>query len=138
MDRKPGKARLMSSLTDRARHLIAKCAAEKDEKNYNVERIDNCARCSLLKPRASSGAELGPQDGQKLGALCVINLVLQGSPAGGGLLCPKHLAGCFSHAFDRHSIGGARRGTHAGEIGPHSGRRLHVAGIQCEGRCLFA
>jgi hypothetical protein len=128
----------MRAPTDRARHLIANYATENDERDYNVEKIDNGARCSLLKARAGSGAELGPHDGQKLGALCVIDLVLQGSPAGGGLVCPKHLAGCFSHAFDRHFIGGARHGTHAAEIGPDCGRRLHVAGIQCEGKCLFA
>jgi hypothetical protein len=64
MDRKPGAARLMSAPTDRARYLIANYATENDEKDYSFEKMDNCPRCSLLKPRAGSGAELGPDDGQ--------------------------------------------------------------------------
>jgi hypothetical protein len=107
MDRKPSTARLMRAPTE----------------DYNDEKIDNGARCSLLKARDGSGAELGPHDSQKLGALCVIDFVLHGSPAAGGLVCPKPLVGCFSHAFDRHSIGGARRGAGAAEIGPDCGGR---------------
>jgi hypothetical protein len=113
----------MSAPTDRARHLIVNHAIENDRKDYNVEKINNCARCGLLKARAGSGAELGPHGSQKLGALCLIDFVLHGSAAAGGLVCAMHLVGCISHAFDRHSIGGARRGAGAAEIGPDCGGR---------------